>query len=181
MHSARQVLWVKAFSLLVCAGGFYTVSAIAWQSGPFTGPLGQRSNTLPDISTQEPRLRSLHSKHAKQSPREYRPGSGEISCTVLGWALLPVPTLDLTCPTKDVSSPVRLYMRMSWSTDQGPPVGVDEVVARPDISTKMRMPVKHRAGRVAAAVKLPVRLHGNGRKREMWVIFDRATVEVNSD
>lgn len=181
MHSARQVFRARAFWLVVCAGSFCAVRTNAAQYHRVPLPMPQRRTSADELSTRERALRGVPPERAKKSPREYPKRSGEVSCTVLGWTRAPVPTLDLTCPPADALSPVRVYLRISWESTERVPTRAEDVVARSNIPTKVRIPAQDKAARAGAAVKLPTRRKGHGKEREEWFIFSQVAVDVAAD
>ncbi len=179
MNSLRQVFWVKALWLVVCAGSFYAVAAPAWQFYPGRSiPPWQRRGSPLDMTARQQKLHNLTRDQGRKPKRVPLKYSTEVSCTVLRWAPPPKPALNLTCPPSNVLAPIRLYLDMSWGSPEVVPGKVQDVVAGANVLAKMRMPAKDRTGRPVAAVELPTRHHGRGKERQEWFMFDRVTVQV---
>ena len=182
MHSARQVWAVKALGLLVCAGGLCTLCANAGQHHLGPWPLPESGKPQEDAAARDRMLRQLQPEQpAETPPRGYRKSTREITCTVLGWTPTPMPTLHLTCPSKGVLSPIRLYFHMSWESPEKAPTRAEDVVAQPGMPAKLRLPITDKAGKTAAAVKLPTRRNGQGRDRKKWFTFDFVAFRVDAD
>ncbi len=181
MTPPRQVSWTKAFWVVVCAGSFYAVCANAGQFHRAPLPNSPRRNSMSDLSSRERMMRGINPERATRTPRERRTNSKEVTCTVLGWRPVPAPTLDLTCPPTGTLSPVHLYLRMSWESPENVPTRAEDVVARPNIPAKVRIPAQAKATNAGAAVKLPTRHNGHGKEREQWFIFNQVAVALAAD
>ncbi len=181
MASARQVFWVRAFWVVLCAGAFPAVCANGWQFHPGSTPPSQSDRGKGDFVYHERLMRGMPIPRVNKPAQAHQRKSNEVSCTVLKWTKIPVSTLDLACPAKGVTSLIRLYFHMSWEIPEGVPRVAEDVVADPDTPAKLRLPIKDRMGNPAAAVRLPVRHNGQGKVLEKWVTFDSVGVTVGAD
>ena len=107
----------------------------------------------------------------QKSQNPFRSGNtvkgGQIKCAVVEWeGSAPKPVLTVVCPPPDVFTPLRVFLKFSWTDVKVVPKDVAKVVAEPRTETKILL------DRSNIKVSLRVSKGGDDSGKEKWMAFD---------
>jgi hypothetical protein len=95
------------------------------------------------------------------------PDTLELKCAIVEWqADAPTPKLTIVCPPREVFTPLRVYLQFSWAKPEQVPPDYRDIVAPPNMQTKMR------SNKKAAFLWLKVHRKDKGKPQVKWVSFN---------
>jgi len=101
----------------------------------------------------------------------FKPGNAirpsDIKCSIIEWDTSPPkPALTVVCPPPEIFSPLRVFLKFSWSDVKDVPKEAAKVVAEPKAATKIQL------GKGSVRAFLKISKEADSPTKEKWVAFN---------
>ena len=104
---------------------------------------------------------------AEETPAERPRKASDVACAVLGWdAQPPKPSVLLECPPKQIFTPLRIHLKLSWLNPENTFHDYQHTVV------ELNTPTKLKTTPTGWKVRLKVNRQGRNKWQEKWVTFN---------